>query len=348
MSVQAAMESEKFGIKNLTASINKTKVPKCRLAELGVFSEKGVTTTHVDVEHKAGKLQIVTDKERGEEGDKAERGDRDVITVRAVHLPLVGEIVADDLQGVRAFGQEYANDDGGERFQEVIDEHFTDKRLSLDITIESLRFGALKGKVIGKSGRTLVDFFKEFGLNEADAQHEIDFSAPKGVRNQIAEVLRKSKENQDGVPARRYRGFASPEFMDKLMEDPSFVKAYERFQDGKALREDVRGGIDWDGILWEEHNEKMPDGTRYVSEGTALVFPEDNRGLFLTRFAPANYNETVNTVGLPYYARVEPKKFNKGLDTESQSNPINICTSPLAVRQLSIKGMVASESKASK
>ncbi|MGL5285671.1 MAG: major capsid protein [Aeromonas sp.] len=337
MSVQKALESGKFTVQNLTAAINRTKTPKTRLAELGLFESKGITTTHADIEFKDGKLIIVSDKQRGEDGDKVDRADRDIKTVRAVHLPVVAELLADDLQDVRAFGEEYANDEGGERFDEVITELFEIQRQSLELTIEMMRFGALTGIVYGKAGNVILDMFALFGLDRADAIDVIDFTAAKGVRNQLAASLRTSKKHQAGVKATKYRALCSASFMDALLEDEGFRKAYDRYQDSAAFREDVRGGILWDGIVWEEHTEELPSGALFVPEGSALLVPENNKGLLLTRFAPANYNETVNTVGLPFYSQSEPMKFNKGLEIEAQSNPINVCTSPLAVRQLQIK-----------
>lgn len=55
---------------------------------------------------------------------------------------------------------------------------------------------------------------------------------------------------------------------------------------------------------------------------------------FITRYAPANYTETVNTMGLPMYAKAEPRKFNKGFDIEAQTNPLNLCTRPGAIVKL--------------
>ena len=50
--------------------------------------------------------------------------------------------------------------------------------------------------------------------------------------------------------------------------------------------------------------------------------------LFITRFAPANYIETVNTIGLPRYAKGVVDQWGKRVDFEAQSNPLNICTRP--------------------
>ncbi|MGL5286153.1 MAG: major capsid protein [Aeromonas sp.] len=337
MSVKAAVEAGKFEVQNLTLSINKSKVARRRLAELGLFEERGITTTHADIEFKDGKLILVTEKERGEAGDSLEKADRTIKPFKCLHLPVTGYIKADDLQNQRAFGQEYANDAGGEQWDEVINEETTRMRESLELTIEMMRIGALSGKVLGKAGNVIHNFFTEFGLNEADAKNVIDFSVEKGVRNQLAAALRESKKHQAGVKATKYRALCSASFMDKLLENEGFRKAYDRYNDSVAFREDVRGGILWDGILWEEHTEELPDGTLMIPEGEARLIPENNKGLFVTRFAPANYAETVNTKGLPLYAKGEMTKFEKGVDLEAQSNPLNVCTSPLAVRHLSIK-----------
>ena len=49
---------------------------------------------------------------------------------------------------------------------------------------------------------------------------------------------------------------------------------------------------------------------------------------FRTYFAPADFNETANTLGLPLYAKQEPRKFGRGTDLHTQSNPLPICLRP--------------------
>ena len=50
--------------------------------------------------------------------------------------------------------------------------------------------------------------------------------------------------------------------------------------------------------------------------------------------------ETVNTLGLPYYAKQEVMKFNKGVEIETQSNPICLNTLPEAVIKLTAAATV--------
>ncbi len=330
MELQQALESEKFTVSNLTASINNVDLPPMRIAELGIFEERGIRTTTMSVEFKDGEIIIVPEKERGADGTHTEDRERKMFTFTAVHLPLEASIYADDIQNVRAFGSESEL----EQLDTLIADKHEDHRMSLDATIEYFRAGALTGKVLGAKGNTIVDLHSTFGITPSQVTNEIDFTKP--LRSQILKAKTDSKKNQKGVKGRRYHALCSETYFAQLMDNEDFVKAFERSQEGAALRNDVSGGVEWQGVVWEQYEDDI-NGKLIIPEGEARLFPTDKPKLFLTRFAPANYNETVNTIGLPYYSKSEPKRMGKGVDIESQSNVINICTNPLAVRRLTIK-----------
>ncbi|NAX31976.1 hypothetical protein CAG63_18185 [Vibrio sp. V37_P2S8PM304] len=328
MEMQQALESGKFSITELTAAINNLQVPRLRLAEIKLFEEKGIRTTTIDIEYKDGKIQLVEDVERGEDGKPLDDPSRKIVSFKAVHLPVPGSVDADDVLNTRAFG----TSDELEELQTVINEKLDISRQSIDATIEYFRFGAIFGKVINKKGDVIVDLFKAFEITEANGENTVDFNKPVGT--QLLQIKRDSEKQQKGIKAKKYRGFCRPAFFDQLLENESFVKAFERQNDGAALRDDIRPGVYWQGIYWEEYDENLGNKDPMPAKYGAVVVPEGKPGLFLTRFAPANYNEAVGTKGLPYYVASEPKKFNKGVDMETQSNPVNICTSPLAVRRI--------------
>lgn len=330
MELQQALESEKFTVSNLTASINNIIMPPMRIAELGIFEERGIRTTTMSVEFKDGEIIIVPEKERGADGTHTEDRERKLFTFTAVHLPLEASIYADDIQNVRAFGSESEL----EQLDTLISDKQEDHRMSLDATIEYFRAGALTGKVLGAKGNTIVDLHATFGITPSQVTNEIDFTKP--LRSQILKAKTDSKKNQKGVKGRRYHALCSESYFAKLMDNEDFVKAFERAQEGAALRNDVSGGVEWQGVTWEQYEDDI-NGKLIIPDGEARLFPTDKPKLFLTRFAPANYSETVNTIGLPYYSKSEPKRMGKGVDIESQSNVINICTNPLAVRRLTIK-----------
>ena len=57
-------------------------------------------------------------------------------------------------------------------------------------------------------------------------------------------------------------------------------------------------------------------------------FPLGTVDTFGTYLAPADFNETVNTLGQPLYAKQEPRKFERGTDLHTQSNPLPMCHRP--------------------
>ena len=66
------------------------------------------------------------------------------------------------------------------------------------------------------------------------------------------------------------------------------------------------------------------------------MVPKGVPELFITRFAPADYEETVNTEGLPFYAKQYSSQNGKGRHLEVQMNAISICTRPKALRRLTL------------
>ena len=99
------------------------------------------------------------------------------------------------------------------------------------------------------------------------------------------------------------------------------------------LRNDVRGGFKFADVIWEEYRGKI--GTQaFIGDNEAYLVPEGVADLFITRNAPADYNETVNTLGLPLYAKQAPLPMDRGIEMEAQKNPLNLCTQPVAIIKL--------------
>ena len=112
-------------------------------------------------------------------------------------------------------------------------------------------------------------------------------------------------------------------------------EAYERWQAAQdRFGEDDRKGFTYGGVTFWDCSDEI-DGKALVEDGKAHFYPV-GAGLFSTFYAPANWNETVNTIGLPFYAKTEPRRMGKGWDLEVQSNPVCICHVPGALAELSL------------
>ena len=97
------------------------------------------------------------------------------------------------------------------------------------------------------------------------------------------------------------------------------VKAYERWQDGAGADQRHARGLH----LLRDHLRGVPGPgdrcqatvRRFIAAWTrAHAFPLGTMDTFATYFAPPDFNETANTVGLPLYAKQEPRKFDRGTD----------------------------------
>jgi hypothetical protein len=128
------------------------------------------------------------------------------------------------------------------------------------------------------------------------------------------------------------RVLVSPEFFDLLTAHPNVVKAYQWYQESLALRADQRTGFTFAGVTFEEYLGQASDVDgnvrKFIASGEGHAFPEGTLDTFATYFAPADFNETVNTLGQPLYAKQEPREFGRGTDLHTQSNPLPMCHRP--------------------
>ena len=80
----------------------------------------------------------------------------------------------------------------------------------------------------------------------------------------------------------------------------------------------------------------MVGGQTMVAAKKGHVYPV-GPGIFKQYHAPADWMETVNTMGLEYYARMDVKEKSRGIDIEVQTNPLTLCTYPEALVELDFK-----------
>jgi hypothetical protein len=69
----------------------------------------------------------------------------------------------------------------------------------------------------------------------------------------------------------------------------------------------------------------------FVEPDMAYFFPRGAVDMFVEAYAPADYLETVNTVALPRYSKMEVMDFDKGVELEAQMNVLPLCTTPRAL-----------------
>lgn len=329
--------NDAFSVQSLTKALNDVPYQPTRLGELGWFSEEGINTTAISIEKQGTTLSLVPAATRGAPGKPVTNDKRSLVPLNTIHLPQRGAVVADEVQNLRAFGTESEL----ESVQTLVNKKLAKMRRNLDVTIEYQRIGAMKGQVIDADGSSvLLDLFTTFGVSQQTHDMKLDVDATK-VKMEVVAAKRKVEDALGGLMYRGLRVMCSSTFFDALVAHPAVTKAFDLWMDGQFLRETqnnvngVTGGFAFAGVFWEEYRGNV-GGNDFIEAGAAYMVPEGVPDLFITNYAPADYMETVNTNGLPYYAKQEAMGFNKGVELEAQSNPLSINTRPRSVIKLTI------------
>ncbi|MDN7745877.1 major capsid protein [Burkholderia multivorans] len=327
----ALFQDDAFSLSSLTAAINDQPHVPGRIGALGLFEEDGITTTTVQIERDGDTLSLVPAGERGTPAAVVAGSKRSMIPFNTVHLPQRAFLKADEIQNLRAFGSETEL----EALQTVVNRRLAKLRRQLDATHEFHRIGAIKGAVLDADGTTvLIDLLKYFGIDQTVIPFELA-TATTEIRVKCVEV---QDAIEDALGATAYTGvrvFCGREFWNKLIVAKSVKETYLASVMAAQLRGDGRDAFDFGGCTFERYRGRVGD-IGYVADDEAYAVPEGVPELFITRFAPADYVEAVNTTGLPYYAKQELAQFGKGVDIEAQSNPVHLCTRPKAIVKLKV------------
>lgn len=328
-------EADGFSLESLTAAVNSRPYRPGQVSALGIFDEDSVTTTVVSIENTNGKLALVEPTPRGGPGETTDDETRNLLPFIVDHYQRDDEVKADEVQNVRAFGTESELETLIDRVESKAARHAAD----LTMTIEHQRVGALKGIVTSKSGKVLHNLYTRFGIAEpAAVSLELDVDTTKvgalwqDVRYSIEDTL---DEPYDGIHVLTGRDFHKSLWTHKAVMD-TFL-----YHSGAAqLRLDVPDKFEFGGATWERYRtgaKATADlGSPYIAANEARVIVRGVPDLFITRFAPADYEETVNTPGLPFYAKQYAKANGKGRHLEVQTNPISLCTRPQVLRKLTL------------
>ena len=333
--MQNVFANPAFSMANLTAAINHVPNRYGRLEALNLFPAKPTRFRQILIEERNGVLNLLPTLPVGSPGTVGVRGKRKMRSFVVPHIPHDDVVAPEEVQGIRAFGSETEL----ETVAGVLAQHLETMRNKHAITLEHLRMGALKGVILDADGSVLYDLFDEFDITSKSTSFALATDGTN-VRQKCIDVLAHIEDNLRGEFMTSVRCLCSPEFFEKLTGHTKVEKAYENFQQGVMLRDDVRAGFTFGGITFEEYRGQATDGNgasrRFIAAGEAHAFPVGTVDTFATYFSPADFNETVNTLGQPLYAKQEPRKFERGTDLHTQSNPLPMCHRPGVLVKLSI------------
>lgn len=324
--------SNAFGVVPLTDAINKLKFVPGRIGQLGLFASSSISTTSVAIEERDGILTLVAPTPRGAPGTTITKNRRAVRQIAVPHFEINDSIMAEEVQGVRAFGSETEM----EMVQTKVAERLQIHSQSLEATEEYARIGAVKG-IVTYADATTVDLFSLFGVTqETEIDFDLDNATPaEGVlRKKVAGVVRQIAGILEGTPFSGVHAFCGDAFYDDLIAHKEVRETYKNQIAAGELRTGYVnpngmsfGTFEFGGITWENYRGKV-GSTNFVDTDKCHIFPLGVPGLFRTYYAPADYVETVNTLGRRLYTKQYEMPNGKGIHLDTQMNAMSICTRP--------------------
>jgi len=319
--------NDAFNMVALTAAINKLPNLYGRLEQLNLMPAEGIRTRTVVIEEQNGVLNLLPTRPVGAPGTVGVTGKRKVRSFVVPHIPHDDVVLPEEVQGLRAFGSENEL----ETIANLMARKLQTMRNKHAITLEHLRMGALKGVILDADGSTLYNLYTEFGITPKVVNFALTSNTTE-VLTKVLEVKRHIEDNLMGEIMTGVMCLCSPEFFDALVTHPKVKEAYQFYLRTQQLGEDYRTRFYFGGVTFEEYRGQATDANgvvrRFIAEGEAHFFPVGTANTFRTFFAPADFNETASTIGLPLYAKQEPRKFDRGTDLHTQSNPLPICLRP--------------------
>jgi len=327
--------SDAFGIVPLTQFINNLKFVPGFVSGSGLFGETSVSTTAIAIEEKDNVLTLIPPTPRGGAGTTITKAGRRLRMLAVPHFEINDAIMAEEVQGVRAFGQET----GVETVMGKVGERLQTAGQSLEYTLEHARVGAIKGVITYADGTTL-DLFREYGIAvPSNIDWNLDAATADGaIRQKCAALTRTMGANLDGISFSGIEALCGDQFFDALIKAPEVRATYLQTQAAAELRSNyVQGGQVWGsfifgGIRWTNYRGNV--GANPMIETTmAYFYPTGVPELFRSFVSPADYIETVNTMGQLRYVKQYAMPNDKGIHMDTQMNVLNLCTRPLALQR---------------
>jgi hypothetical protein len=315
-----------------------TDIPRVpsQIRDEGLFTEYGIMTPTVMIERQGRELSLVPTAPRGAPGQPVSRTGRKLIPMAAVHLPQTGAVLADEVYGVREFGSETEV----MQVQALVRDKLAVMRESMDLTLEHMMVGALKGLVVDADGTTPIwNMYDIFGFTQKVIPMNIDTAnTTVDLKQKCIDIKRAVRNSLGGRAFSGVRVKCSESWFDKFVGHNQMKAAWDRWNNGAFLRQDqTETDFEFAGVSFRIYSggtgtsESMTD---FIPANTAFAYPTGVPRMFHCAYAPADYMETVNTMGTPYYAKQERMKFDRGVELEAQSNPLVFNKLPEAVVKL--------------
>ena len=323
------MDEFDFNVTELSAAISNLPTRIGNPSDAELFRNIPGTTNVFSMEFYEESGILVPTTEWGGVAPKNSSGKRTAKSWTIPHMPLEDVVKAADVIGVRAFGSTAA-----ETVQGKVLDKLQAMKNKIDATLAYRRSKAKQGIIVDADGSTILNYFTEFGLS----QQVVYFDLGTATTNIAAKCQDVIDQIEDGLGQEVYSSIeveVDRAFYDALTAHKNVREVFLGWSAAESkLGRSNTSGFEFGGLKFIVNRQKV-GATPLVAASTGHAYPRGTQDVFLNGLAPADFNETVNTLALPYYAKQAGKQFDRGFDLHVQSNQLPIVAKPKALVKVS-------------
>lgn len=337
------LREPRYSVRNLSDAILRIPNEYSLLSQLGLFPERGIRTTYVEVEIKNGVLNLIPMSERGAPAPRKQKNSRHTRVMKTLFMQMDDTIRPSDLQNLPAFGTD--------QFFEGFDEEMMDRMFELQRayrqTHEFMRWGALRGDVLDADGTTvLYNSYTEMGESQVSVDFKFGTTSTDGIMAATKTVRRNVARNALGETVRRMVYLCHPTFFDNVTNHPSIIEAYKHnagvgrpnpllddlgvtyFSHGTATF------IEHDGFAtYVDPDDGTSSENQFITENEAIAVPMGTQQTFRSYFSPGEMMDAVNLPGQSMYVSLKELDHGGGVEIHTESAPFFLVQNPRLVQR---------------
>lgn len=199
----------------------------------------------------------------------------------------------------------------------------------IENSVEHSRAGVFRNKIVDKDGRTILDYKKQFGLEQGAVQFDLSNGAKKlATQFEMAKNATREQVGDDVVDS--FMLLVGADYYAALSNHDEYRAAMTNPLNYRLSQADGR-----DGLTFNTNVEIVPIFSSNWGKQEAKLVPRID-GAFQRIYGPSTASQYWGNV-LPYYTTTEPVPHDEGLEMQTWSFVLHYFTHPDAISDVTFK-----------
>lgn len=320
-------------IGDLTGLMDKVPYQPGMVTDMGLFKKKYTPQVNIAIDISERSNLIIPEGIWGYEGYTQDEREAETIPFILKQLKLKDRLGPEDLQDRRRPGSTEPP-----TANMRLAEKMADMKANFALTLEYMQVTALKGVLKGGSGKTIYNYFAQFGVSQKTSTWELSNTSTdvNAKVRELSDYIRKNHHSSGRVQG--ITVLCSKSFFDALVDHPNVKTAYENYSSiQEPLRRDISGGFTHQDVDFMVYSDSITThaGTTeaLIASNKAYAFP---RGIdiFDIYYGPEYSVNGANSMGADMYLRTEAMKWDMGIEMLGSCTVLPVNKRPEAVVEL--------------